>query len=140
MVCDRKRPVADAADGAELIGKLAEFPGLAFEHQNFQAIVMIQMHMERRHDELVRVVLPFRQLAGQIPDMVIINQTQHARRFRSLGMQRILHQRIPDDVAQRLGTAWASLPFAQGIKFLQQITIQRNAETNRFSHCHTLYR
>ena len=75
---DRKRPVADAADGAELIGKLAEFPGLAFEHQNFQAIVMIQMHMERRHDELVRVVLPFRQLAGQIPDMVIINQARNA--------------------------------------------------------------
>ena len=100
----------------------------------------LEMHMKRRHDKPVRVVLPFRQLAGQIPDMMIVNQAQHARRVRSLGMQRILHQRVTDDVAQRLGTAWASLPFAQGIKLLKQIAIQRNAETNRFSHCRTLYR
>ena len=137
---DRKSPVRDAADRAKLIRKLAEFPGLSFEHQNLQAIMMIQMHMKRRHDKPVRVVLPFRQLAGQIADMMIVNQAQNARRVRGLGMQRILHQRVTDDVAQRLGTAWASLPFAQGIKLLKQIAIQRNAETNRFSHCRTLYR
>ena len=140
MVVIEKVPCVTPRIEAKLIRKLAEFPGLAFEHQNLQAIMMIQMHMKRRHDKPVRVVLPFRQLAGQIADMMIVNQAQHARRVRGLGMQRILHQRVTDDVAQRLGTAWASLPFAQGIKLLKQIAIQRNAETNRFSHCRTLYR
>ncbi len=79
-------------------------------------------------------MLPRRQFARQVGKVVIINKSQHARRFGMIRLERIPHQSVTDHVAQGFRPAGRLALTAKSVKLGQQILIQRHAESNGFSH------
>ena len=65
--------VPDPGFGGKFIAETVDMLGRAAQKQGFQAIIMIQMHMHGRHNQIMRFVLDIGQAFGQIAFMVVID-------------------------------------------------------------------
>src|SRR5207302_9284164 len=96
---DGEPTMFDAFRANQRVGDFTHGAGLAAHHQDLQAVVMIQMHVQRGENRAMVIVLHIGQLLIEQTDMVIVNQgdgPDHAR-FRRLS--RLFYQLIPGNIA-----------------------------------------
>lgn len=70
--------VAHAATGDELIGKAANSTQRPAQDAGFQAVVVVKVHVQRGHREVVMIVLCVGQLTSKVPLVMIENIGQNA--------------------------------------------------------------
>ena len=63
--------VGDAALGQNLVGESANSRSRSLEKDIFEAMLVIQMDVRSRHDQIVMRMLSGGEPLGQIPDMVV---------------------------------------------------------------------
>jgi len=97
--------VHHALGGDQRVGHFLDRRCFALEDQNFEAIVMIQVDVQRREDEMKVVVLHGREPVRQKPHVMIVNQRERAddEAIRLPGS--LLDERFADEVAKRFGAA-----------------------------------
>ena len=78
VVVSVRLPVLDAFCADQSIGDLLHILRLALHHHHLQTIVVIEMHVHRRKDVLVVIVLHVRQLLVQHAHVVVIDQRHRA--------------------------------------------------------------
>jgi cobalt/nickel transport system permease protein len=118
----------------EDVGYLSHIAGLASHHQNFQAVVMIQMDVERGKNRAMKIVLDVGELVAQHPDVMVVHQRDGAD-YRAVGRFRLLaNQFVAYQIPERLRPVGVS-PFAdQLVELTQKIGIDRNADPAQAGH------
>ncbi len=77
----RQLPVLHALDRYQRVGHLLDIRSLAFYHQHFKTMIVVEMDMHSGQN-LPRVgMLNVRQLPGQVPHMMVIHKRDGADGF-----------------------------------------------------------
>ena len=85
--------MAHAAFGDDVVGKFLHVGATAFEHGNFHAAVVIEMHVQCRLGEIVPVMEVADQALGQIAGLVVVDVNERGdARPRSADLARRLLQ------------------------------------------------
>ena len=86
---------------------MPHFHGQPFENDRFQAVIVIQMTMHRRHRQVMMIMLQTRQPLGQLTLMVVVDvgQIGHAMPGWHIALP-VPFDRPANQVAHRLGTVF----------------------------------
>src|SRR5215472_10178460 len=94
------------------------------------------MHMHARQNQSLKTVLNVRQLLGEIPHMMVIDERNGANRL--LVLDPFLADEIVSNQIPQGFRAVRVLPACdEAVKVGQQMVIQRHAEPNEFLHVRT---
>src|ERR1039457_1535282 len=124
----------DPLDADQLIGNLFYHQDGSANNQHLQAVVGIQVNMQGRYDLIMMGMLVVSQLVGEVPNVMIIDQSHRADRFLILGTALLLDQRRPDKIANRFRAVHIALLLNQLIKIRQKFFIKRDSESDGVSH------
>lgn len=121
-------PVPHAGLGDRLFGELPDGGRRPPQQNDLQAILMVEMDMQRRKHQVVVAVLRLGQTARQFPLMMIIDIAEAADRifgvafFFPVGFKTLAQQ-----IADRLGAVFIPLAADEAVELLQKSVIQGNA-------------
>ncbi len=118
-----------ALGGDESVGEQADAMRFAAHHQNFEAIIMVEMNVERRNDQLGVVVLHIGEQRLQTRLMMVEKQGDGARDLPA-HLLAMLDQLGTDDVGQALRTIRTAFFNHHHIQIARHIRGQRNTETH----------
>ena len=118
----------------QCVGHFLNGGGLAFQYENFQAVVMIEMHVKGRQDQMKMIVLHGRQAIRQKAHVVIVDQRQSAddNAVRLLGG--FFDEGFPDEVAKRFGTVGVPAQADVTVEFFEKVGIDGYADAAEFAH------
>ena len=124
---------ADTALNAHLVRKCPHGLCRTFQHNAFQAIFVIEMHVHRRHDEIVMGVLGFGQTFSQCTLMMIeyVGEIGHAVLALVL-FQSPPFQGLPHQITNGLRAILISARFHEFVKFVSQRFVERHRHTLHF--------
>ncbi len=91
----------DAVRGDQFIGDFLYSCGLASHSQDFQAIVVVQMDMERGKDYIMMIVLDVGEGRLHMLAVMIVNQSYGAGDFAIAKVLPVFDQARPDEVSHR---------------------------------------
>jgi cobalt/nickel transport system permease protein len=126
--------VLDTLGADQGIRDFLDCPGFALDHQNFQAVVMIQMHMHRGKDVVKVRVLEIGKLLVQQAHVMIVNQSHGADDGGVRTFPHFFHQLVADQVAKGFRAVGVSPRRDQVIEFLQKAGIDRHSNTAKIAH------
>src|SRR5712664_1180189 len=66
-------PVTDLALGHQLVGELAHLGSGAAQDDGLQAIIVVEVHVHRRQDQLMVFVLKIGEPLGQVAGVMVVN-------------------------------------------------------------------
>ena len=120
-----------AAQGEQLVRKLVDARALALKRQDFQAICVVEVHVESRHDLVGVVVLNLVQSTRQVARVVVIDHGERPYDLLVGRAQALAHQRGAHEVANRFGSvaAFAAAGVAL-VKLVEQLPGDRNGKPN----------
>ena len=114
--------------------------GEPFNNQHLQAVIMIQVNVQRGEEKVIMGVLKIRQLVAQHADVVVVDQGQSTHDLEIRGLSGLLHQFVPDEIAKRFGPICVAPAGNQVIELLKQVGINRDANPAKFAHAYSEYR
>ena len=117
--------VFDPAQAEHVIGQMLHLAGWSLHDDHFKAVLLVEMHMRRRQDISMMVVLRLGQLFREIRSMVVVNHGKGCN-HRLVAAYLIGHKRIPNEIAQSFGTIAVTTFGNQLVKALQN---SRSIET-----------
>ena len=92
----------DAFDADQGIGHFSDLRSLALHDQDFETMLMIEMHMHARHDVTLEVVLDVGELPGEIPHMMVVHEGDRRNRFPiRIAAPFLANELIADEIAKR---------------------------------------
>lgn len=111
------------------IGKGPDILHLALQYGHFQAVVFVDVDMQRGDRQIVVMMLGVRQPAGEIPRLVFIDigKRREAGGLAILG-RLLAHDRIPDDVPQRFRSAGIATPLAESVDHIQKLIVDADGD------------
>ena len=121
----------DAVAGDQSVRQGTDSGGIPAQNKYFQAVVMVKMHVHRRDDHVVMIVLDIHETAGKIIGVMIIDECQRPRDLAFQLFPLILNKRPADEVTYGLRTVRVAFAAAEFIERQQQILTQGNAETGK---------
>ena len=125
---NRESSVFHAFGGDERVSEFFH-RGYATAHDDdFQAVVVIEMDVERGDDALAVIVLQIGERFLQMAFVMIENERDCARDFVVAVMLMMLDEMIADHVGERLRTVVVTFLFRHRIEIAQQFFWQRGAE------------
>ena len=101
----------DALRTDQSIGQRLQIGRLSGGDHDFEAIIVVQVDMQRGQDGVMVLVLQFRQLVLQQARMVIVNQRDGSDNLGVRRFHRFLNQLGADEIAKCLRSARVSLLF-----------------------------
>ena len=102
---------------------------LATERGNLHAVLVIQMHMERREDQVMVIMKVFRESPGKFPGPVVVDVDQGTDgRGAFGGLLRHLAQARPRQIPDCLGAVGIPACFDKGIEVCHQLVIESNRD------------
>ncbi len=107
---------------------------VALHHDHFQTMVVVEVNVQRRTNAVAQLVLKICQPLHEIPDVMVINQSQGGHGFSS-APRLCLDDSGPRQVAQRFRTGTAPA-FHQFVEFSKQSCFHRHAESYEFAIRH----
>ena len=113
--------VFHTSDRNHLFRQFTHFPAFSSKDDNFEAVVVVQMDVSGGHNKSSVVVLQFGQLVSQIMDVMVVNQCDRRGDLFPVTRPFILHERIPHQISDRLGTVGIPLLGNRSVETLQQI-------------------
>jgi hypothetical protein len=119
-----KMAVPYAALRQDRIRESLDLGQLATKDRDFEAVVMIEMHMKSRHRELVVVVLLARKPFGEIARLMFIDIRERRNAGAASSTFRGLFDLgFTDEVANRFRAACVASPVAQAIECFEETVI-----------------
>jgi hypothetical protein len=120
--------------GDERIGNLLYVLRLASQYDHLQAIVMIQMDVESRHDAFVMLVLQFRQLFTQQPHVVVVDDGHRSYDCGVGFLSALLHQFGARQIAKGFRSIGIAPSFHQLVELIEKLAFNRNAKAPQIGH------
>lgn len=115
----------DALDADEGISHLSDLGSLAFYDQDFQTVLMIEMHVHTRHDMSLEVVLDVGELPGEVPHMMVVDERDRRHRLTvRLTTPFLIHELITDEIAKRFRTCEVFPTPDDLIEVVQEMVVQ----------------
>jgi hypothetical protein len=125
-----ERTETNAAFGSKLIGERLYLGHLSLQYQSLDAVVVIQMHMRRRNDKVVVLVLhrhqPLRE--GAYVVVVDVGEVRDACRV-GRGLSALFAHRFAHEVAHRLRSVLVAANFGMTIELPGKLFIERNRDS-----------
>ncbi len=125
-------PVLDPLGGEQAVGRRLDEGRRAAQHDDLQAVVVIEVDVQGRDDVLAEVVLHVGELLGELADVMVIDQGQRGDR-EPVALEVGVDQVGAHEVAQRLGAVGVALGPDVLVEALQEVTIHRDPESNQIS-------
>ena len=108
--------MTNTALGDNVIGKMLYIAHIAFKHADFQAVLMIDMYVQRRYRQIVVVVLGRDQPAGEVAFLMFIHIGEHRKALSAVLLGGFLGQGVAQNVANRFRTIMVTAALAQIIE------------------------
>jgi hypothetical protein len=115
------------------IGETAEFSPGTTEGNYFQTEMGIEVNVEGGDDAGHVPMLVFSQQVGDLPDVVVVNQSEGTHHFLPLG-HLLLDESVPDKVTDRLRSIRNPFSPANPVKPGQESPGDRNSEADQRFH------
>ena len=125
--------VLDPLDAEDGISDLPDRSPLPFDDQDFQTVIMIEVHMHPGQNQPLDIMLNMRELVVQVPDMVIIDKGDGPDGLFVL-RPFFADQLVPDQVAEGFRSVGVPPAFDMEIKPIEQVPIDGRPEANEFLH------
>jgi len=128
---DEKSTVFDALQAEQRVGQLAHLAGLPAQHDYFHAVVVADVDVQHGNDQSVMGVLQRGHLLGEVVCVVVVDERQAAEDIGGLRLRfdARAHERVADQVAQRLGARRVALRGEEAVKAFQQLALNADAES-----------
>lgn len=110
----------DAARGDQAVRNLADLSGSAPQHNNLQAVVMIQVHVQGRYDLVEMLMLHVDEFVIDQTLMVVVDQSQRPHHGLIVLVGLFFNQSISNQIADGFGAVGIALPCHQLVKLLEQ--------------------
>lgn len=110
------------------VGHLLYRGGLAFEDQNFETVIVIQMHVKSGQHQMKMIVLHGREAVRQETHVMIVDQRQGADDNTIGLLGGFLDEGVADQVAKRFGTVGVASLTDVLIEFVEQVGIDGYAD------------
>src|SRR5271166_1009344 len=130
----RELSVLDAFGADQGVSQLFHRAGLAFNYQHLEAIVVVEMNVQRGEDVVEVRVLQSGELFAEQPDVVIVDQRDRADYVAVGALPGFLYQLVADQVAKRLRAIGVSARGDEAIEFVEKIGIDGYADAAEFAH------
>jgi len=124
----------DALGANEGIGNALDIGSAAAHHQHLKAVVVIQVNMQCGEYIAISVVLHVCQLLVQEADVVVVDERDRADDFTVRALPHFTNQFVADEVAKGLRTVGIAPLFIQLIEFLQELSVDGDADPAEFTH------
>ena len=114
---DVKVAVANAAAGDEAIAEFPHPAERAAQHAGLQAVVVVEVHVQRGHAQIVMRVLRVGELAPELSVVMVVDVGQDADAF-SIGLVlgTLAREEAPQQVADGFRPARIAEPFPVGLE------------------------
>jgi len=127
------RPCLTPRAAINRVGELPDFRRLAFHDDHFQAVVVVQMNVQRGEDLVVILVLQLGELFAEQPDVMVVEQ-RHGTGYQSRGLDsRLLNQFRPDEIAKRFRAIGVAAAGNERVELLQQAMVDGHANPFQLS-------
>ena len=125
---DGELAVLDAFSGDELVGNLLDGPGLAAHGQDFQAVVVVQVDMQRGDDDVVVVVLDVGESGLDVLLVVVVNQGDGAGDVTVPVVLAVFDKLVPNHVGHRQRPVVVALLAGHPVELFGQRLRDRDGE------------
>jgi len=120
--------VTDAAFSNDAVGEPSHVSGTALQHRNFHAVLMIEVHVERRLRQIVTIVGRLHEPLGQIACCMVVDEDKRAHAVATLSriLCGLLYSgagKVPD----RFRSILVSAPFNDPVKVRHQVVVESNS-------------
>ena len=85
---DLDRTLQYAAGREQGLGNLLEAVGADAHDDDFEAPLVVEVNVHRRADLIAQLVLKFRQVLAELPDVMVVNDGHAGKRFNASGSLR----------------------------------------------------
>jgi hypothetical protein len=124
-----KAPVADSLHGFKSVCQLPDTLQPASNRHDLQAVIVVQVDMLCRDNDLLVVVLKIRQSIHQLPPVVVVDVGDRPGRFPIFIL--LDHDELhPDEIPQDLGAVRVFLPPDHAVEALKQAFLEGYAEAD----------
>lgn len=121
------RPVPHAGLRDRLLRELLHCGCAALQEDRLQAMVMIEVRMHRRHDQIVMLMLCRHQPVGQRLFVMVVDVADHGHAVRRCVARDLLRfERLPDEVTYRLRSTAITLAGNHLIELMGERVIERD--------------
>jgi len=123
-----------AFGGDQCIGELLYRRGFSPNHQDLQAVIVVQVDVQSRQYVVVKVVLHAGEFLAKLADVVVIDQGDgpHYRAVR--GLPGCFDQVFADQIAKRFRTIGISSLGDQGVEPVEQVRVDGYANPAKLAH------
>jgi hypothetical protein len=104
------------------------------DNQNFQAIIVIQVYVQRGNNGVLVIVLQLRKPFRQQSHMVVVHQGDRAHDFLVGGLYGLPNKAVANQVSESLGAVGVSLRANESVEAFEKIGIHRNPNSAEFAH------
>ena len=127
----------DALGADQRIGDLAHRRRLTANDQNFEAMVVIEMNVQRGKNDVMKIVLNVGELFVQISHVVVIDQRNRANHAAVGGFPHFFHELVADQIAKGLRPVGIAALSDQMIELIQEVGIDGNSNPAEAAHAYT---
>lgn len=131
---DGEFAVFDAFGGQQGIGHLPDAVGASPHREHFEAVVMVEMHVQCRNDQVAMIMLNVGEQFQQVWLVVVVDQCDGTRNFAAAELLLILDELGAHHVGDRLGTVFVSFGADQLIEVAGEFLVERDAESSDRFH------
>lgn len=123
-----------ALGGYEGVGHFLNGGGFTFEDEHFEAVVMIEVDVEGRKDQMEMVVLHGGEAVREQADVMIVDQGESAD-YGAIGLFRgLFDERVTDEVAEGFGAIGVAAMGDVVIEFGEKVGIDGYADAAEVAH------
>ena len=126
----------DSLETRKRSADVADLPRTPLQQNDLKTIVMVEMHMGRRDDEFVMIVLEPGQVVLQLALVVIVDKRQHTCGSHFWILDAFLDEPGPDKVAYGFRPRAITRVVDIAIEFGDEVLFDGNAEPDESMACH----
>jgi cobalt/nickel transport system permease protein len=126
--------VFNALGRDESIGHFLDYRGFSFQHEHFQAIVVIEVHMQCGKDRVIALVLHFGEPIRQHSDVVIVDQRYGSDDDTIRTLRRFSNQSVTNKIAERFGAICIAALRDQMVEFLKEFGVDGDSDPAELAH------
>lgn len=127
----------DAFRGDQHVGHFADGGRFSADHEDFKAIVVIQMHVQGGEDVVVVIVLDGVEFFAEQTDVMVVDKGDGADYIGVGRFPGLFDEVVADQVAEGFGAVGVSAPPDALIELFQKIAIDGNANPAQAAHAYS---
>jgi hypothetical protein len=129
--------VFDALGADQDVGHFADIGGLAADHEDLEAIIVIEVDVKSGEDGVKVIVLDSRKLLIQHADVMVVHKGERADDEAVRGFGHLLDEFVPNEIPEGFGTVGVAALGDQFVEFVKEIGIDRHANPAEAAHAYT---